>query len=233
MIILIIEDEPIIARRIKRLLNQLIGDQVDEILIAHGVESGLEILGKTTIDLLFLDLNLNGEDGFRVLETFVAYAFHTIIISAYREKAIEAFEYGVLDFVPKPFNAERLRKALQRLDATPAINQPTAKYLSIQKRGKVQLLAIADLSYVKGAGVYSELYFQNGQKELHNKNLEKLTQLLPAHFERIHKSYITNLQEVSDLKAQPGSKYSLFLKDGTELPIGRTKYKALKAKWTI
>ncbi len=69
----------------------------------------------TPIDVLFLDLNLNGKDGFDLLKTSVSGAFHVIIISAHTEQALKAFEYGVLDFVGKPFNKERLARALDRV----------------------------------------------------------------------------------------------------------------------
>jgi len=233
MKILIIEDEPIIARRTQRLIQSILGAELNQIDIRNSVESGLAYLEDQIIDLLLLDLNLHGADGFSILEQMVAAPFHTIIISAYKEKAIMAFEYGVLDFIPKPFNQNRLAKALTRLQTSSSESNAETKFLAIQKRGRYQMVAIDQLLYIKGAGIYAELFFKDGRKEIHNKNLDKLTQLLPANFDRIHKSYIINNQEIEELLVEPGSKYTLVLKEGIQIPISRSKYKFMRKKWGI
>ena len=231
MRILIVEDEPIIARRIKRMVSENLGQNLTRISIRHSLEEGLAFLEKEEIDLLFLDLNLHGESGFDILESVVAASFHTIIISANKDKAINAFEYGVLDFIPKPFAEARISQALQRIkDLTHAPHQ-AIKYLAIQKRGRHLLLEIQDITYIKGAGIYAELHFKNGTKEIHNKNLDKLAQILPSNFDRIHKSYIANMDLVSAFTLQAGSKYSLLLKNNISLPVSRIRYKELKRKW--
>ena len=104
------------------------------------------------------------------MESVVAEPFHTIIISAYKDKAITAFEYGVLDFVPKPFDEERLSKACQRITSKKEVDTGI-KFLAIKKRGKRFLINIEDIKYIKGAGIYTELYLKNGTKEIHNKTL--------------------------------------------------------------
>ena len=95
------------------------------------------------------------------------------------------------------------------------------------------MLEIQELQYIKGAGIYAELYFANGQKEIHNKTLDKLAQLLPPNFDRIHKSYIVNSNLIQTLSVEAGGKYTLFLQDGMALPVSRTRYKALREKWAI
>ncbi|RYF25612.1 MAG: response regulator transcription factor, partial [Flavobacteriales bacterium] len=181
-----------------------------------------------TIDLLLLDLNLNGENGFDLLESVVARSFHTIIVSAYTDRAIKAFEYGVLDFVPKPFDEVRLAQAFKRLTQSLKTTEETLKFLAVKKAGNVKLIDINELLYIKGAGIYSELYLQNGNVELHDKSLEALEQILPNNYERIHKSYLVSLQLAERIIVQSGSKYDLLLKNGIVLPIGRSKYKELK-----
>jgi DNA-binding LytR/AlgR family response regulator len=233
MKVLIVEDEPIIARRTLRIITALLGPQLEKSQICHTIPSALAYLEKESIDLLFLDLNLYGEDGFTLLESMVAAPFHTIIISAYREKAIRAFEYGVLDFIPKPFNQARIEQALARIDQIKLPESQHLRFLTVQKRGRHQLVEIQDLLYIKGAGIYSELFLKDGTKEIHNKTLEKLNQLLPEQFDRIHKSYILNRTVLQEIIVEPGSKYSVLLKDGTQLPIGRTRYKRLKKKWRV
>jgi len=191
----------------------------------------LRFIENNTLDLVLLDLNLNGDNGFDLLTTAVSKSFHTVVISAYRDQAITAFEYGVLDFVPKPFNRDRLELAFDRVIRKEKTENDSIKFLAIKKRGRMQLISIEDLLYVKGAGVYTELFLANGNKELHDKSLEKLEQLLSHTFERIHKSYLVKMSEVKEIIVKPGSKYMTELKNGTLIPIGRTKYKDMKAKW--
>jgi len=235
MNILIIEDERAIANRLLRMTNNYFGVEVTAIHHCDSVVDGLEFIDSHKIDLLFLDLNLNGEDGFEVLQNMVSQSFHTIIVSAYKEKAIQAFEYGVLDFVPKPFNEKRLYQALDRINnVVPSGAQSNIiKYLSILKKGSQHLIELEQVHFIKGARVYTEIYLKNGTKEIHNKSLDALMQLLPSNFERIHKSFIVDMHAVSKFNAESGGKYSALLNSGDQLPISRSKYKDLKAKYLI
>lgn len=230
MKILIIEDETRIAKRIERMVRHILGQDITFLLRCDSLEQGLEIINKHAIDLLFLDLNLNGQDGFDILETVVAESFHTIIISAYKDRALRAFEYGVLDFVPKPFDEKRLAKACQRISHK-AEGIAKMKYVAIKKKGKQVLINVEDIIYIKGAGIYTELFLQNGTQEIHNKSLERLQLLLPDTYERIHKSYLVAMHHAKQIIIEPGSKYSMELQNGTNLPIGRTRYKKIQEKW--
>ena len=230
MKILIVEDEARIAKRTERLTRDILGQSLQSLTHLSTLQEALKFIENSSLDLLLLDLNLNGESGFDLLTTAVSKSFHTIIISAYKDQAITAFEYGVLDFVPKPFNRERLEQALNRSINKERSITNEVRYLAVRKRQKLQLVPTKELVYIKGAGTYTELFLTNGDKELHDKSLEKLEQLLPA-FERVHKSYLVKLSEVEEIIVKSGSKYMAQLKDGTLIPIGRTKYRKLKAKW--
>ncbi|MES2650840.1 MAG: LytTR family DNA-binding domain-containing protein [Bacteroidota bacterium] len=229
MRILIIEDEARIAKRLQRMAHNFF-EQTSTIVICDSLQKGLMHIERNQIDLLLLDLNLNGENGFEFLESVVANSFPTIIVSAYAEKAIMAFEYGVLDFVPKPFSEIRLFQAFKRITTSVKIADQNLKFLAIKKSGNIKLIDIRDLHFIKGAGIYSELHLQNGTQELHDKSLEALEQLLPKSFERIHKSYIVSLELTEKIIIESGSKYNLLLKTGTVLPIGRSRYKTIKEK---
>ena len=231
MRILIIEDETRIAKRIERMVRAYFNKSLSSLKTLDNINDAQNYIQNTTLDLVLLDLNLNGESGFEVLKTAVSNAFHTIIISAHSDRAILAFEYGVLDFVSKPFNQERLDKAFQRLIETDKHTTVEAKYLAIKKRSGIYLVPVEEVLFIKGAGIYTELHLRNGQNELHDKSLEKLEQLLPNTFFRIHKSYLIKLTEIKEIMVKTGSKYLAELHNGDILPIGRTKYKELKSKW--
>ncbi|WP_440121577.1 LytR/AlgR family response regulator transcription factor [Tenacibaculum sp. Ill] len=231
MNILIVEDESRIAKRIERMTRDIFGDTLHSLKCTNTLHDALRFIENNPLDLVLLDLNLNGDSGFDLLTTVVSESFHTIIISAYKDQAITAFEYGVLDFVPKPFNRDRLEQALNRINTKEKATTNTIKFLAVKKRNKVQLISTEDVLYIKGAGVYTELFLKNGKKELHDKSLEKLEQLLSSSFERVHKSYLVKVSEIKGIIVESGSKYITELKNGTRIPIGRTKYKAIKAKW--
>jgi DNA-binding LytR/AlgR family response regulator len=230
MRILIVEDEARIARRLERMARAFFGKQLEQLTACDSLTQGRHLLETTAPDLVLLDLNLNGQDGFDLLASAAAGAFHTIIISAYTEKAITAFAYGVLDFVPKPFAEERLTQAFARLTSTTRKPENALQFLALKKQGSLVLIDIKDLRYIKGAGIYTELHLQNGKKELHDKSLEKLAQLLPSSFERIHKSYIVSIPQAEKIIVQEGSSYQLLLKNGELLPIGRSRYKELRGR---
>lgn len=231
MNILIVEDESRIAKRIERMTHDIFGDALQSLKHINTLHEALKFIENNSLDLVLLDLNLNGNNGFDLLTTAVSESFHTIVISAYKDQAITAFEHGVLDFVPKPFNRDRLKQAFDRVIRKEKTENDIIKFLAIKKRGRIQLIPIEDLLYIKGAGPYTELFLADGTKELHDKSLEKLEQLLSFSFERIHKSYLVKMSEIKDIIVESGSKYMAELKNGALIPIGRTKYKDIKAKW--
>lgn len=224
MKILIVEDEKSIANRIERLLKEIAGDKISSLVQKERLTEALDYINHHKIDLLFLDLNLSGNDGFEILQSLAAETFDTIIVSAYRDKAIDAYEYGVVDFVPKPFTKDRLAKAFHRLDS----NRPDVKKIVIKKQGRLKIIPVSDLLYIQGANIYSELYLKDGNKELSDLSLERFEKLLPDRFMRIHKSYIVDITHASEIILHPGSKYELKISPDLVLPIGRTKYKEVK-----
>jgi DNA-binding LytR/AlgR family response regulator len=230
MRLLIVEDEPLIAQRLERMCREILGSALEIVIHAARPEETEVRLAESPIDLMLLDLNLEGSDGMQLLKRSVAGSFHTIIVSANTDRALEAFEYGVLDFVPKPFTRERLAQALGRSTGASARADYAAKYLAVRKHGRIELIAVSDLLYAKGSGSYSELALSTGATELHDKSLEKLQALLPPVFERIHKSYLVRMSAVKALHASEGSHYEVELKNGTRLPVGRTRYKEIRAK---
>ena len=161
----------------------------------------------------------------------MATSFHTIIVSANKHRAIEAFEHGVLDFIPKPFTKERLQKAFDRWNESEKYAPHPTKKLAIRSKGKIKLIDIEQLLYVKAANMYAELHLRNGKQELHDKSLDKLQMILPPEFIRIHKSYVVDIHKIKKILIHQGSKYEAALHGDVVIPIGRTYYKQLKESW--
>ena len=229
MKLLIVEDEPKIARRLEHLLRDLLGDEIRQLDHRHTLADADEWLHDSSIDLLFLDLDLHGCDGFELLTRAVAGSFLTVVVSANTDRAITAFEHGVVDFVPKPFSRERLRQALDR--ARGVGSRQAIRFLACRSGGEIELVPLASVRFVRGAGNYSELHLDDGRSRLHDKNLERLERLLPQRFVRIHKSYLVSLDRLRRLHSLPGSRYQAELTTGERLPIGRSRIAELRKRF--
>lgn len=227
MKILIVEDEQIILKRIARLTTEILGSRIASLDTVGSLSAAFEFLENNSIDLLMLDLNLNGKDGFEVLDKMTSREFHTIIISAYEERAVTAFEHGVLDFVPKPFDRSRLAKALGRFLDKDYRPGASAKKLFVRIRGTVKVVTVTDINYIKGSGTYSELVLHDGTKFLHAKSMDKLLSLLPLSFVRVHKSYIVDQGQINRIIISRGGQYKIELKSKQVIAMGRTYYQDL------
>ena len=201
MKLVLIEDEPLVAQRLERFCREVLGTSLERLHRASSYDEAAAWLGENAVDVMLLDLNLEGRDGMELLKRSVASAFHTVIVSANTDRALEAFHYGVLDFVPKPFTRERLAQALARACGPVTRGGQAARNLAIKKSGRIELVPVDDVLYVQGAGNYSELVLGDGRRELHDKTLEKLETLLPGDFERTHKSYLVRLSAIKALHA--------------------------------
>ena len=179
MRVLIVEDVTLIAERIADLANQFLPDC--KIRISHTLEDAKLCIREEQYDLLFLDLNLNGKDGFDLLHSAAAATFQTVIITANREQASLAFDYGVLDFISKPILEKRFKMAVDRFLSDSNPQREALKYLAIKSRGQVQLIDIEEVEYIKASGNYSEVITHKKECFIHDKNLDKLLKILPSY----------------------------------------------------
>ena len=210
MRIAIVEDEALIARRLERMVRGIVGEATID--VAATFDAALD-LTRAPIDLLFLDLNLHGRDGFALLEEAAAAKFQTVVVSAHHEQALRAFEYGVTDFVAKPWTEERLRRALERVRGG---KTSAARTLMIRKGRELRAIAIDDILFIRGADDYSELHVDGGAVHLHAKSLSALEALLPDSFQRVHRSWIVNLTRVRGTRSD-----AVVMHDGSIVPVGR------------
>ncbi|GJM31695.1 MAG: DNA-binding response regulator [Saprospiraceae bacterium] len=232
MRLLIVEDEALLAKRIERLSREILGKRLEKVDVRPSLESARAYIHEFPIDLLMLDLNLNGKDGFYLLKESVAGAFHTLIISAYTDKAIQAYDYGVLDFIPKPFNQERLAKAFDRFENAHYQATPPLRFIACKTKKRISLLKIEEISFIRGADHYSEIHTLSGKIKLHDKSLQQLQTLLPSNFVRIHKSYIANLDSATQILIEGGGRYGLQLTNQEIIPVSRSRYSMVRAHFS-
>lgn len=233
--IVVVEDEALIAKRLIRFLSAELADHPARIRHFSSLDDAEDYLSSHSIDLLFLDLNLHGQDGFDLLRLQMAASYHTIVVSANTDRAMEAFEYGVLDFVGKPFSQERIAKALARAltSGEGNTNLFTSKSLSVERQGRLELVALGDIDYIKAFGHYSELVLIDGCTRLHNKSLGHILDILPNDYQQVHRSYVVSVVRIKEIIIHQGSQYELLLPSGNLIPLGRTYYKSIKSKCSI
>jgi DNA-binding LytR/AlgR family response regulator len=224
MRIAIVEDEAVVARRLERMVRGFAGDAA-AIEVAPSLDAAAEII-KRPLDLLFLDLNLNGRDGFALLEEAAASRFETVVVSAHHDQALRAFDYGVTDFVTKPWSEERLRTAFAR--ATGREHHGRASKLVIRKGRELRTIDVSEVLYIRGADDYSEVHVSDGTVHLHEKSLSALESLLPHDFARVHRSYIANLERVRGVQSN-----AIVLDDGSVIPVGRASRQAIRERLGI
>ncbi len=224
---LIIEDEKSSALRLKKLILKHEKAKNFNLHFAQSLDEAATIISKENFDLIFLDLNLNNGDGFSLLKELVSQTFLTIVVSAYTDRALEAFEIGVLDFIPKPIFEERLNKALDRFFSR-SRSSIKAKNLFVKSGNKVETVLLDGILYFQPADRYSEIILENGSKKLHHLTLDKIIKILPDNFERVHRSYIANMDFVERIYTYSGSQYEIELKNKTKLPLSRTYFRKIK-----
>lgn len=212
---LIIDDTETDALYLKNLASQftflkLVG-------IAPTIESADRFLMTYPIDLLFLDIRLNGQTGFTLLKSGLKLP-PIIITSAYSDYAVESYEIGkASDYLLKPFTLERLQIALSRAfnwpSQTSALEQD-AIYLKMGR--KAQRFVFQSIVYVEAFGVYSKVYTDN-QMHLVNERLNSLLDQLPSRlFVRVHKSFIININKITSY-----DRHAIWLNQ-IKVPIGRS-----------
>ncbi|KAB2841790.1 MAG: response regulator transcription factor [Melioribacteraceae bacterium] len=228
MRILIVEDELPIAEDIQFLVKDILREHVTSVHIETTLGKAMEYLKHHVIDVLLLDLNLNSKNGFELLKSAVSNSFHTIVISANINRAIEAYEYGVLDFIPKPYSRERIETAFKRIKNNEGIEKHALKYITVKRGFEIHVIPLEEIRFFKSANIYVELHLSNRQIAISDKSMKTLAPLLPSDYLRIHKSFLININNIDTIQTFGGGQYSVLLKTGDVLPVSRQKIKLVK-----
>jgi len=217
------------ALRLERLCGAILGDRLERFETSHPAAAEVR-LREAGFDVVLLDPDLQAGGLLELLPAVSMGAGRCVVVSAQADLALRAFEYGVLDFVPKPVRPERLALALRRAHSVGGPPAPAQPFLAVRRLGRVDFVAVDDLLYVEGADKYSELVLANGQRNFYDKCLGRLEATLPRNFIRIHKSYLVRFSLITRLHVQRGSRYFAELKGGHRLPVGRSRYETIKAR---
>lgn len=194
-------------------------------------------------DLLFLDIQMPEINGFELLEMLETPP-KIIFSTAYDRYAIRAFEVNAVDYLLKPYDAERFNLALQRaLDSIQSHQQPdesiekllqsihaSSHYqerILIKQAGRIVIISCKEINLIQARDDYAEICTAK-ESYLIQQSLNHLEQRLnPDQFVRVHRSYIVNIDAIKDIVNWSAGRYKLFLKDGREISLSRTGYKKL------
>lgn len=181
------------------------------------VADALAYLNNTTVDILFLDVEMPGATGFDLLDQ-LGYSPKVILTTSKPEYAYNAFEYHVIDFLKKPFTYQRFLEALQKAAVKEESDNPlnnSEKHIFIKSDGKLVRLNNEDILYIESMGDYVKFVTAEKKYITHNtiKALEEKVD--KTCFMKVHRSYIINLSKIDDIREN-----DLFIK-GTEIPISK------------
>lgn len=227
---LVVDDESWARRNLIVLLRS--DPDIGEIVECDSGVRAIEQIRRSKTDLLFLDVQMPGCDGFDVLEMLGNDLPPVVVfVTAYDEYALRAFEAGVLDYLLKPFDNARFRRALDRakdkLAHYPPQLRPTAERLVVKTRGELQFLNVADVDWVESAAYYACLHIGTSTHVLRRTLLELERDLDADTFMRIHRSIIVNLKRIQKLELQDGGDYEVVLQSGDRLRLSRRFRKSL------
>lgn len=232
--VVIVDDEELARSVLKEMLR---GDERIEVVAECA--NGFEAVRAVTLhnpDLLLLDIQMPKLDGFEVLE-LIDKKLPVVFVTAHDEYALRAFEVHAVDYLLKPFTAERLHRALERARERRA---PDARALAasahpgpverivVRDGARVTIIPVAKLDYAEAQDDYVALASE-GKKHLKQQTIASLEASLdPAQFVRIHRSYLVRLERIARIEPAGSDSQIAILTTGERLPVSRSGAARLK-----
>jgi two-component system LytT family response regulator len=236
---LVVDDEPIARERILSLLQQ--ENDVEVIgQCADGVQA-VSAIQQQSPDLVFLDVQMPGCDGFGVIQNIGADRMPTVVfVTAYDEYALRAFEVHALDYLLKPFGKDRFQETLKhareslerrragdlgrRLLALVHDLKPEQQRLDrlvVKSGGRVFFLRTDEIDWIEAAGNYVRLHLGE-ESHLFRETMNGMESRLDGRrFVRIHRSRIVNTERIKELQPWFNGEYVVILRNGTRLTLSR------------
>lgn len=239
---LIVDDEFGGRSFLEKVIARLLPD-LTVVGTAATVEEALAKIEDARPQLIFLDVMLNNENGFDLLQRVNTVSFETIFTTAHNEFAVKAFRFNALDYLLKPIDLDELEKAVEKakkkLQSPPpslemfrnlmdAYSNPSKKLnkLSVPTADGFVLLPLEEIIYCESFGNYTNFYLLHNKKIVSSYTLKEYDETLSDHqFFRAHKSHLVNLAHVSKyIKGEGGT---LLMSNGHELEVSRRNKEAL------
>jgi two-component system LytT family response regulator len=251
---LIVDDEPVARARVLSLLRE--EADIEVVGECSTGPQAVSVIEATSPDLVFLDVQMPQMDGFALARSLGQDMPAVVFVTAYDEYALQAFEIHALDYLLKPFSAERFKSALTHVRQHIAKRQAAATdrqlptllpqrqapeqersgensrrdRLVIKSSGRIYFVRIQDIDWCEAAGNYVRLHIGQ-QTHLVRGTMSHLeSQLDPAQFVRIHRSAIVNVERIQELRSSFNGEYLITLNDKTRLTLSRGYREGLQAR---
>ncbi len=228
---LIIDDTRLARQELQFLLEKV--KDVEVLGEAENVDEALEKIEELKPDLLFLDIQMPGKDGFELLESLEEVPV-VIFTTAYSEFAMKAFEYNALDYLKKPITEERLEKALERARTDYREKDSSKKVLTessqvfVKDGEKCWFVNLGEVRIFEIWDNYTRIYFKD-QKPMIPRTLQYMeSRLDPEVFFRANRQQIINLKWIDKIEPWFSGTIRLYLKDGTEVEVSRRQTSRFK-----
>lgn len=196
---IIIEDEPLAMERAKGFVAKTpfltLVETFDNAL------DGLAFLKTNSVDILFLDINLDEISGIQLLESQKIDA-NVIITTAYPEFALKGYELNVVDYLLKPFTFERFLQSVTKIQISkPETSMETnPKYIFVKTENRLEKVTIDEILFIEGMRDYRRIHTTN-KRIMTLQNFSEFEQLLPSKLIcRVHKSYMVSISKIEEIE---------------------------------
>lgn len=220
MRVLIVDDERPARDKLRRLLA--LEDDIDAIDEARDGVEALALVAQRMPDVVFLDIQMPELNGFDVAASLPVPGPLVVFVTAYDEHAVRAFDANAIDYLLKPWDQERLQRALQRLRARLAA-PPPKRYLQhvlVTQRGVTRLIKVEDIQWLETADNYVVLHTSQGSPMVRQTLAGLLGSLGPA-FQRSHRRAAVRLDWIEGFHADAKGDGAVLLRGGVTAPLSR------------
>src|SRR5205085_1633977 len=237
---LIVDDMPLARKRVRRFLRT---DSETEIIgeCSDGKEA-VAAVKELAPDMIFLDVQMPEMDGFEVLNSIGTENLPAIIfVTAHDQYALRAFDVHAIDYLLKPFDEHRFRRAVERAkrevkqDRMSDVNERLRalledvsrepkyiKRLAVKTSGRTVILAADEIDWIETAGNYLRLHTGRETHLIRERMNQIEGKLDPKRFARVHRSTIVNVDRIKEMHPLFNGDQVLILRDGTQLTMSRT-----------
>lgn len=229
---IIIDDERLARNELKRLLQEF--PKIEIIGEAANADEAIPMIEEENPDLIFLDIQMPGKNGFELLESIEGNVPEVVFTTAYDEYALKAFEVNALDYILKPIDSQRLAEAIQRVEEELEQSKSQEKETTsdenkvltendqvfVKDGEKCWFVRLGKVRLFESMGNYVRLHFED-QKPMILKSLNSLEQRLDGKtYFRANRKHIINLQWIDKIEPWFSGGLLVTLKGGDKGPSG-------------
>lgn len=233
---IIVEDSRLARQGLRKQLQQ--HPVIEVVGEAENADDAIEIINELNPDVLFLDIQMPGKDGFELLLD-LAFCPRIVFTTAYMEYAIRSFDFNTVDYLLKPIRPERLAIAVEKLMASQdrtVFSEDKLKedsQIFIKDNDNTFLVDVVDIRLFESCGNYTRAHFSE-QCPFIYKSLSKIERRLPETlFFRVNRQQVINLKWVDRVVEGVSGNYELVLKTGEEIQVSRNHSSRLKNLYSL